>query len=238
MCGAACMGHGNALSPAGLSPRVRGSPWGPQTMGRSIGPIPACAGQPGPVAPSTLPGRAYPRVCGAAGGGDSFGRRVWGLSPRVRGSPDASGWATFPIGPIPACAGQPIRSQLNSALDRAYPRVCGAAEGMRYLFLLFSGLSPRVRGSRGVNTYTITLTGPIPACAGQPTCRSWSGSGGRAYPRVCGAASSRPAGTTQSSGLSPRVRGSLAQGLQRPGRCGPIPACAGQPSSRTWSRRC
>ena len=71
----------------GLSPRVRGNLAPERYKGLSLGPIPACAGQPALLCHRQSARRAYPRVCGA-----TFLRVVlmpcWqGLSPRVRGNP-------------------------------------------------------------------------------------------------------------------------------------------------------
>ena len=74
--------------------------------------------------------------------------RNQGLSPRVRGSlgPDVKG--RVPLGPIPACAGQPRGCWLMTCRSWAYPRVCGAAFGVDIVLATQKGLSPRVRGSR------------------------------------------------------------------------------------------
>ena len=51
-----------------------------------------------------------------------------------------------------------------------------------------------------------------------------------AYPRVCGATVIVVVVISQTPGLSPRVRGNRAPDQCHVSRCGPIPACAGQPS--------
>ena len=48
-----------------------------------------------------------------------------GLSPRVRGNRYDIHDASFVMGPIPACAGEPLVLGVMAALVRAYPRVCG-----------------------------------------------------------------------------------------------------------------
>ena len=59
----------------------------------------------------------------------------------------------------------------------------------------------------------------------------------RAYPRVCGATPAAAMVRADPEGLSPRVRGNLPRGgFGWHGR-GPIPACAGQPASRSSSVR-
>ena len=49
---------------------------------------------------------------------------------------------------------------------------------------------------------------------------------------MCGATHHRPRQSGPSRGLSPRVRGNHINGLWAPIALGPIPACAGQPSTR------
>ena len=182
------MGHGNALSPAGLSPRVRGSHCESSTRSRPDGPIPACAGQPNSSAAGLSLRWAYPRVCGAAALAISTRRCIWGLSPRVRGS-RPSHWRNIRgQGPIPACAGQPLRERQFLISCRAYPRVCGAAFIERAKRRMEQGLSPRVRGSPHFRNPCRNLDGPIPACAGQPKLQGIDLRAAWAYPRVCGAA--------------------------------------------------
>ena len=49
------------------------------------------------------------------------------------------------------------------------------------------------------------------------------------YPRVCGGTLAANTRRTRNTGLSPRVRGNRRAGAARPGKCGSIPACAGEP---------
>ena len=59
----------------------------------------------------------------------------------------------------------------------------------------------------------------------------------RVYPRVCGGADPPVPLDAPWSGLSPRVRGSLAASAAHPGDRGSIPACAGEPLLK-WSPLC
>ena len=174
---------------AGLSPRVRGNPFGGSCGEGTPGPIPACAGQPDLVQLGTAVIRAYPRVCGATEPSQPVTAGPWGLSPRVRGNPLLSGFSELLWGPIPACAGQPPQFRQSHRLSRAYPRVCGATTEYGSTMRGVMGLSPRVRGNLLLVSEQAVDSGPIPACAGQP-----GGCPGRfivagAYPRVCGATS-------------------------------------------------
>ena len=94
---------------------------------------------------------------------------------------------------------------------------------------LAPGLSPRVRGNRPGWAGRPVQSGPIPACAGQPSHHKSAIEFGRAYPRVCGATTRRLVTVLASWGLSPRVRGNRNSQNLSGMIFGPIPACAGQP---------
>ena len=85
-CGAASQRLFLEHAAEGLSPRVRGSHQLRRVEGHAPGSIPASAGQPFSRHPITIPLRVYPRECGAALRYGGLSVRVWGLSPRVRGS--------------------------------------------------------------------------------------------------------------------------------------------------------
>ena len=214
----------------GLSPRVRGNRGANGDDSAFDGPIPACAGQPAVDCLFAVHGWAYPRVCGATLDHAFTLKPPWGLSPRVRGNRAFGTFLQARAGPIPACAGQPGNVCTCAKQWRAYPRVCGATVRRVSWCQPAWGLSPRVRGNPCCGLYQALGVGPIPACAGQPW-QSWSVyCAPRAYPRVCGATGCWYSIRSVDRGLSPRVRGNLAQLMQRGGVVGPIPACAGQPS--------
>ena len=134
-------------------------------------------------------------------------------------------------GPIPACAGQPLRALAPIAPSWAYPRVCGATALSACACACFAGLSPRVRGNLAHAADGESSSGPIPACAGQPLNPSGLSLGFWAYPRVCGATELIAGAIVLGLGLSPRVRGNPADDFCARNPGGPIPACAGQPTS-------
>ena len=245
VCGAAGP-LGGWINPAqGLSPRVRGSLGGNEPTRNRVGSIPACAGQPIMTVSHRTQRTVYPRVCGAAWTSWRSRPPATGLSPRLSRLDYA-------------CAGQPQRTHLPFPLHRVYPRVCGAAVADGLSLVKVHGLSPRVRGSPLSSPGDPGWMRSIPACAGQPARRAPGAAGvyprvrgslvlsdhrcvcgaavGAApawetsvYPRVCGAAPWESIGSTDTTGLSPRVRGSRpARVLQNPFG-GSIPACAGQP---------
>ena len=93
------------------------------------------------------------------------------------------------------------------------------------------GLSPRVRGNPANIFPSIHLLRSIPACTGEP-CRCLAAvHPAKVYPRVYGGTGNGRVLRACVPGLSPRVRGNLAQcpafqGIQRS-----IPACTGEPDS-------
>ena len=208
--------------------------------------IPACAGEPSRGGPSTTSPRVYPRVCGGALRFTLDLIEVLGLSPRVRGSLGRSIGRHHTLGSIPACAGEPPEARLPTSLHRVYPRVCGGARGARRTGLPWSGLSPRVRGSRRRPRAIAVGTGSIPACAGEPSGAIPRRRRDGVYPRVCGGAVHAVRASKSARGLSPRVRGSPPVQGPAVDPAGSIPACAGEPvgcrqpsiSSRVYPRVC
>ena len=152
---------------------------------------------------------AYPRVCGATAFPVALLDVGSGLSPRVRGNLGLCVMLLGPLGPIPACAGQPESAAEARPQTRAYPRVCGATISSKNFPGIECGLSPRVRGNLKVSYRQRSRPGPIPACAGQPVPCELTRQVPRAYPRVCGATRQLKYANYYGPGLSPRVRGNL-----------------------------
>ena len=147
VCGATSSASFFSYHSGGLSPRVRGNPQSSAGRAPSIGPIPACAGQPQHADAVQQILGAYPRVCGATSGWATLILGVLGLSPRVRGNLFQS-FVLLPLaGPIPACAGQPVQRGIFHRFSWAYPRVCGATPKLTMKNAEETGLSPRVRGN-------------------------------------------------------------------------------------------
>ena len=217
----------------GLSPRVRGNlhfDYPLVIAGRSI---PACAGEPAHPQAGTQPLAVYPRVCGGTPLRMATIQMRVGLSPRVRGNPDGQVSAAQWLRSIPACAGEPPSSRGGFPTRRVYPRVCGGTVAIKYPDGLWHGLSPRVRGNRRVIHVDAGHRRSIPACAGEPPAPAAPRGTSWVYPRVCGGTQAANHLMTDDKGLSPRVRGNLANAPLFELVEGSIPACAGEPR-RPW----
>ena len=156
-------------------------------------------------------------------------KREWGLSPRVRGSPQRVFGPRGAGGSIPAGAGEPRVAGPLRGLPRVYPRGCGGATSEPVTGWALPGLSPRVRGSRRRQWPRWPRRGSIPAGAGEPAMRSGTRASPRVYPRGCGGALTAERDALQAQGLSPRVRGSPVRGRHDQMGGGSIPAGAGEP---------
>ena len=97
------------------------------------------------------------------------------------------------------------------------------------MILVSRGLSPRMRGNRNLRRFAASISGSIPAHAGQPAIDGRDAIISRVYPRACGATTPVATSKSTTSGLSPRMRGNLIFCPARALRAGSIPAHAGQP---------
>ena len=229
VCGGTLLNAGKTQPLAGLSPRVRGNPIARRRDSPSQRSIPACAGEPPPGTESPNPNMVYPRVCGGTWPLRQSAMGNAGLSPRVRGNPQARRDTAWHIGSIPACAGEPRRRNCHQRAREVYPRVCGGTVPRHPCRRRAEGLSPRVRGNLMTVCPPSPEYGSISACAGEPVPRHPCRGARRVYPRVCGGTRRRNCPPAHLRGLSPRVRGN--HGFRRSQLCRPgsIPACAGEP---------
>ena len=209
VCGGTLMAPVTARPIEGLSPRVRGNLNGPCHSAPHRRSIPACAGEPCACRARRCRVTVYPRVCGGTEPEPNAERSPMGLSPRVRGNPPENMIVLFPLGSIPACAGEPSRRPTRVQIPKVYPRVCGGTQCRNAVGVVGDGLSPRVRGNLVRAAYAAATPGSIPACAGEP-----------ASPQdlLC-----------LVRGLSPRVRGNLVSKPKIVLIIRSIPACAGEP---------
>ncbi len=167
-CGGTANFHPMRRAVFGLSPRVRGNPYRPHTLGRNFGSIPASAGEPRCMWRTPCSVRVYPRECGGTYTLKGAGSLTDGLSPRVRGNRDTGQRTRTKRRSIPASAGEPSVLPSLSSREKVYPRECGgttvtAGTGHRRM-----GLSPRVRGNPCGCPLSFWPLRSIPASAGEP----------------------------------------------------------------------
>ncbi|KPQ08598.1 MAG: hypothetical protein HLUCCA12_01930 [Rhodobacteraceae bacterium HLUCCA12] len=208
---------------------MRGNHTPGETAACPSGSIPADAGEPSTSACSCAALRVYPRGCG----GTFLVSRRWrclaGLSPRMRGNRIRRSALFCDLGSIPADAGEPIRFALSPCFLRVYPRGCGGTTAAPYAVNIKRGLSPRMRGNLVRRRHHSSLSGSIPADAGEPSPRATHAVSKWVYPRGCGGTVPLECRTRSLRGLSPRMRGNQPRERRRYRRIGSIPADAGEP---------
>ena len=91
--------------------------------------------------------RDHPRGCRAHTYDANTSARVWGSSPRVRGSLWHEEARTLLVGIIPAGAGLTSTSRKRRFATGDHPRGCGAHLTTAAGAAISTGSSPRVRGS-------------------------------------------------------------------------------------------
>ena len=204
---------GNAVSEIldrmteGLSPRTRGKHQHGTSHERTLGPIPADAGETRRGLSLDFQRRAYPRGRGGNIDYQSGIATLTGLSPRTRGKQGRYRIAYQVIGPIPADAGETSGGISVGDGSRAYPRGRGGNSRAGSAGLLDAGLSPRTRGKHRNRDRPRAGGGPIPADAGETVSNLSFHLGAGAYPRGRGGNGAITAKWTLNGGLSPRTRG-------------------------------
>ena len=173
--------------------------------------------------------RAYPRMHGGTGCGQSGGNFFEGLSPHARGNRVRSSRLEARLGPIPACTGEPSYVRRLIGAPGAYPRMHGGTGALAAGVTAEQGLSPHARGNHGLARAKAGAIGPIPACTGEPLCFARQRPARWAYPRMHGGTASRISLRIHHQGLSPHARGNLEVMVNRHVQPGPIPACTGEP---------
>ena len=98
-----------------------------------------------------------------------------------------------------------------------------------------TGSSPRVRGTPDIKLVLGEVGGIIPACAGNTNYKSYALRKAWDHPRVCGEHDLLNYVDARRLGSSPRVRGTLVEGVPSVLNIGIIPACAGNTVDSAWS---
>ena len=208
---------------------MRGNPVTQGDAAIIAGSIPAHAGEPSEETTLDRPSRVYPRACGGTSDLNVCCTDHEGLSPRMRGNPITGPPSTGRSGSIPAHAGEPISLRDIGGMTRVYPRACGGTYDPTTYPNIRVGLSPRMRGNRGVLSPAASLPGSIPAHAGEPYRLIRHGTSAKVYPRACGGTESISKNRLEAMGLSPRMRGNRPLGHTHRVVEGSIPAHAGEP---------
>ena len=194
--------------------------------------------------------RDHPRACGEhlwlwRGTG-----RVLGSSPRLRGTLGVIYVRAVFHGIIPALAGNTNRRKTARGRARDHPRACGehSPPGQNASTTPGSsprlrgtpncpssppcgaGSSPRLRGTRRRGSRRCFRPGIIPALAGNTSRSNSSRPTSRDHPRACGEHDPRHTQDEDSSGSSPRLRGTLDVTVFGLFLFGIIPALAGNTS--------
>ncbi len=194
----------------GSSPRMRGTLPGGDDVRQDGRFIPAHAGN------TRLRRRGYaappvhPRACGEHGFGREGLLKLFGSSPRMRGTRRGRwhlhGGRRF----IPAHAGNTPHAARATSMRSVHPRACGEHSGEVLNVVTGRGSSPRMRGTRrgfgerqGKPRFIPAHAGNTRSCAAS---RWWT----TVHPRACGEHERRPGPSVQGRGSSPRMRGTRA----------------------------
>ena len=191
----------------GSSPRVRGTAKTGKARLTASRFIPACAGNSRSAISKISRRTVHPRVCGEQLRSLGYTVIAGGSSPRVRGTGSLSRSRPYSRRFIPACAGNRLTALMLHGISPVHPRVCGEQNPSAPDPRIFSGSSPRVRGTDGHPGVVIESTRFIPACAGNRRAAVARGDQQSVHPRVCGEQHQRGTVCVCDHGSSPRVRG-------------------------------
>ena len=151
-----------------------------------------------------------------------------GLSPRMRGRRIHFHFRILLSGTIPAHAGKTCAHRPGSSWSWDYPRACGEDSRLLPPCPEPEGLSPRMRGRRGVARRLAGDAGTIPAHAGKTSNQRPVETSIGDYPRACGEDLGTSFVIIAVEGLSPRMRGRRPPHVFVFRNCGTIPAHAGK----------
>ena len=151
---------------SGSSPRMRGTLPRHTAEFQRRGIIPAYAGNTGSLAATARATWDHPRVCGEHDDMPLHCDELTGSSPRMRGTHPAGRLRMPDRGIIPAYAGNTSDSNRGTRTRWDHPRVCGEHQWASYRPWHCVGSSPRMRGTPARKPAIMSLTGIIPAYAG------------------------------------------------------------------------
>ena len=134
-----------------------------------------------------------------------------GLSPHVRGNRLIHPGRDLQSRSIPACTGKPFAHEVAGSRARVYPRMYGETNHQPDTASDPYGLSPHVRGNQPEPVPVAEESRSIPACTGKPWLPPATFLSLGVYPRMYGETSTFALSDDRALGLSPHVRGNLAQ---------------------------
>ena len=214
----------------GSSPRMRGTLGFARFHAFDAGIIPAYAGNTYSTVNVHVAEWDHPRVCGEHLTPDEAHRVGEGSSPRMRGTPIILPLTVSIHGIIPAYAGNTSAYVWCKSETRDHPRVCGEHCGVEHSPRPVWGSSPRMRGTRPPRPSVPRPSGIIPAYAGNTNDGQHARFDVRDHPRVCGEHALFLFPKGDSTGSSPRMRGTPRVFHADQVVAGIIPAYAGN----TW----
>ena len=215
------------VSRLGSSPLARGTRWVTSWITDPCGLIPARAGNTGGGGGGGLGWGAHPRSRGEHVTTQPRGTVSPGSSPLARGTPFGVDVTPLRDGLIPARAGNTGTDYVTSVKDRAHPRSRGEHGIARSSCAICKGSSPLARGTPCTGPAASSLSGLIPARAGNTHSVSQVYKMTWAHPRSRGEHSRTFFPTYPTGGSSPLARGTLGFHSPRPSAGGLIPARAG-----------
>ncbi len=216
----------------GSSPRTRGTP---RAARRECAPrriIPAYAGNTGTDGRLVSTPADHPRVRGEHVQPGMKPPRLFGSSPRTRGTRGQTHRRPCRCRIIPAYAGNTVLTHSLASCHADHPRVRGEHRFNRPLPSNYSGSSPRTRGTLDLGQTRIVGLRIIPAYAGNTACRVSSDARTTDHPRVRGEHWRAAWVSEIEAGSSPRTRGTPLGRAVPATDCRIIPAYAGNTSSR------
>ena len=165
---------------------------------------------------------------------------MWGSSPRMRGTHVIYDGEQILVGIIPAHAGNTAALTARTQVLKDHPRACGEHPSWGPPEPVWTGSSPRMRGTLFRNGDDAIRYGIIPAHAGNTRVMPRPTGHVEDHPRACGEHSSHVHVRRAFAGSSPRMRGTHRRHPPAHPRPGIIPAHAGNTaygSGRPVNRR-
>ncbi len=149
----------------------------------------------------------HPRACGEHVSTDRMSVHTFGSSPRMRGTRGRQRRGIRPARFIPAHAGNTKKFSYSYPWLPVHPRACGEHRSWTVSRLMYSGSSPRMRGTPLICAHGVNDKRFIPAHAGNTATRGEGVDTSAVHPRACGEHAYQGCFPSSNFGSSPRMRG-------------------------------